>query len=391
MRILAVGYRFFEHAHEGDKTFWLNLLREVAARGSEVHVVSVDVNQRPTSYIGPGLSLENVKARRVTPMGPGTAGRYAEDPEEVASVINYMSKSVTLPRLARLIRRMNRDWSADVVHFMDNMGPASLVFADRLKVPTYTSAVTYDARYPLYDRFLAASFGAFQGIAASSDSFRKRLVDIGVSSRRVRTIRWGVPSENARPDTDQLAAKRTLGISPRTPVVLWSGYLQQSGPEDLALAHRAVAEAEEEVGDLVAYLCLKPVHYRDAHRDLEGPRTHVRGDAKSFLLARRAADVFLNPMTRTSSILAPPLTWVECMMKGIPILTTECGGVEEALGKGTAGDVVPPENLGHHLADLFRNPSRLQELSRGAHEWAMRQYTLDAAIDNYMTLWAGDG
>ena len=389
MRVVAVGGGFYPYAHPGDKTFWLQLFQALAAGGDEIHVVNVARRARPRESAGPGISIETIPAIPVHFQEGTHVGRYNEQSSDIPSTANYASRSLTLPRLVRRARAAVRETRADVVHFMDNMGPADYLFARAFGVPSYVTAVTYDPRGVLYDPLLRASLAPFDGVVATSDTFARRLGEIGLERRRIHAITWGADPTAHAPTSDPARAKETLGLDPARPLVLWAGYLQQTTEKDLRLAHEAVRFAQARVPGLAAWFCFKPQHFRPSYLDLEAPGIRCGGDPTAFALARAAADVFLSPITRPNSILAPPLTWTEMMLRGIPILTTPCGGADESLGAGRGGDVSPPLALGERLAAIVGDAGELSRRKEDARRWGVERYSLPNLASNYRELWSG--
>src|SRR5437899_12737238 len=60
----------------------------------------------------------------------------------------------------------------------------------------------------------------------------------------------------------------------------------------------------------------------------------------AFRSACAAADLFLCPIQDPRSIAAPPLVWPELLAMGMPILTTDTPGTEEAVVDGESGVAV---------------------------------------------------
>ncbi|MCI4351845.1 MAG: glycosyltransferase family 4 protein [Thermoplasmata archaeon] len=388
MRVLAVGNRFFAEAHAGDKTFWLDLARRLASQGEAVHVVSVSRTAAPTTRLGEGLTMETLAAVPIYTRGGAHRDRYNPESADIRAVTNYASRSLTLPRLFRRLRQLAREWRPDVVHFMDNMGPVTGAFLRSLPVPAFVSAITYDPRSISYDLLLRQSFAGFEGVAVSSTSFRNRLGSLGVPRDRLATVPWGV--DPVLPLTPQERSERRdrLGVGADDRLIFWAGFLQQTTQEDLFQALEVARQARGASPRLQFVFCLKPQHFRPSYSALESPGVRVSGDPQTFFLAREGADVFLNPVGRSRSIVAPPLTWVECMMRGIPVLTTPCGGADEVLGDGQAGEAVPPVRLPTRLRELVEDPTALDTLQRGARAWATRHYSLDGSAEAYRRLWA---
>jgi glycosyltransferase involved in cell wall biosynthesis len=391
VRILAVGTRFFPYPHAGDKTFWFAALQTLASQGNAVRVLSIDVRGFPLQTVGPGLEWETMPAIPFFLRTGPHRDRYNPAQREIGAITNYVSKSLTMPQLFRKIGRIVAEWKPDTIHFMDNLGPATFPFLRRLGRPVFVSAVTYDPRNSVYDQALRWSLQGFERVAASSDAFGARLRAIGLPAEKVHTVHWGVAPVSALSEGERANRKRELGVDPDRPLVLWSGFLQQTTVEDFWTAFEASEQAERLGGRFDALFCFKPQHHRPEYTRRSSERLRVSLDPGTFLKARECADLFLNPVGRGGSILAPPLTWVEVLMRGIPILTTPCGGLDEALGSGAAGQVGAPKELGGMLAALVADPGKLAGYQQRAREWASAQYSLAGAVRGLFGLWEERG
>ena len=60
-------------------------------------------------------------------------------------------------------------------------------------------------------------------------------------------------------------------------------------------------------------------------------------------------------------IVAPPLTWIECMANGLPVLTTDVPGAEELVEDGRTGyRVTTRDELAAAVAALCREAPELR-------------------------------
>src|SRR5207249_10352808 len=96
-----------------------------------------------------------------------------------------------------------------------------------------------------------------------------------------------------------------------------------------------------------------PTHFKESFRAFERPGLRVFGSAEAFQAARASADVFLSPIQDARSTAAPPLAWLESLAMGIPILTTDIPGSEEAVVDGESGfRVRSPEEASDRLLEM---------------------------------------
>lgn len=386
MRTLLVGSQILPFRKSGDKNFWLDIIQGLIGRGEEIEVVSVVVEDVPNE----GLPLYRVPPVEMY-LSPDR--RFNASHSHLASTNNYVSKTISLPRIVRELRRRRKEFRPDVIHFIDNYGPAMGGLRAALgPIPLTVSAPTYQPNRPMYDLMLQASFASFDRIVPFSEAYRRRLLELRFHPDRVRVIRWGVDGRRFMPSTaeDMRTARHQLGLSSDQLVVLWTGFIQQTGEADLRLSVRIAERAlEHNRSKFVFLFCFKPEHFKDSHRALERPGLQVFGSADAFHAARRSADTLLSPFDDARSTAAPPLVWLESLAMGIPILTTDIPGTEEAVVDGQSGySVSSPEAARERLLEMQAHPDLRDHLRRGARRIALERYAVDRALEEYIELWS---
>lgn len=382
-----VGSRILPYRHAGDKNYWLEVIRELKARGHDVDVLSVTGEPIP---VPPSYRCEFV---RPIPVYLGGGDRFNPEHRWLQGTINYPSKTLSFSRIVPAIRRHVRAQRPDVIHFLSNYGPIMAFLRPfALDVPLSISANAYNGGPVFYDRALLMSFAGFDRIVPFSDAFRRRLQFLGMPTRRLETIRWAVDTQAFRPPTDseREGARRLLGVLGNEKVVFWAGFLTQMTPYDLEFSVR-VAELvlERDPGGWRFFFCFKPEHYDRRFLRFERAGITVGGTAELFYRARAAADTMLSPITDLRSTATPPLTWVECMALGIPIVTTPLPGAEEIVSDGVNGLLArTPEESAQRLMELFRSPDRLAEAQREARRCVEGRFSLAESVTAYVNLWS---
>ena len=104
-----------------------------------------------------------------------------------------------------------------------------------------------------------------------------------------------------------------------------------------------------------------------------------RSDAKKFL---PLFDVFVLPSLTEGT----PITLLEAMAAGVPVVATAVGGVPDVLDYGAAGIIVEPnipESIAHALLKLYRSPELRQQLARRAYERLVKKYSIQACAQSY--------
>ncbi len=82
---------------------------------------------------------------------------------------------------------------------------------------------------------------------------------------------------------------------------------------------------------------------------------------------------------------------LEAMACGLPVVTTDCGGMREAVTDGVEGFVVPVRDadaMGRALARLAAEPEARLRMGKAARDRVVRQFTLKRQIGEFMALCA---
>ena len=178
-----------------------------------------------------------------------------------------------------------------------------------------------------------------------------------------------------RPDPTARARIRTeLGVPPdRVVIIAVSRLVWHKGYPELAAAMRSVPEAElwvvgerldsDRGADMAALLRAAGLGYR---LRMLGYRTDVPA-----LLA--AADIFTLP----SRFEGLPMSVIEAMLTGLPVVATNVRGPAEQVIDGETGFSVPPGDaaaLGSALAKLARDPDLRARMGNAGRQRALDRY-----------------
>lgn len=208
------------------------------------------------------------------------------------------------------------------------------------------------------DRLICVSHGACRSMRRA-----------GVSEAKLAVVRNGVSS--ATGDCDRGRARAQLGVSPGVPLVLTvARFTEQKGHRVLLDAMPMILERHPAVRFLWA-------GDGPLTRDLSS-EVHARGLAEQVrLLGRRddvgallaAADLFVLP----SLFEGLPLSVLEAMASGLPVVATRTCGTDEAVLDGVTGRLAPPGDdraLAAAVSDVLDNPERAAALgAAGRQRW----------------------
>ena len=139
--------------------------------------------------------------------------------------------------------------------------------------------------------------------------------------------------------------------------IRWRGQLVGEGPLLVGLKHQAM-----ELG----------------LRDLEFTGPLQQADIKSLL---QQADIFVLPcvVAADGDMDGIPVTLMEAMACGCPVISTRVSGIPELVIDEQTGLLLEPENaadLATAIERLSRNPDLVKQVSRGGRDWIEKEFNI---------------
>jgi glycosyltransferase involved in cell wall biosynthesis len=115
--------------------------------------------------------------------------------------------------------------------------------------------------------------------------------------------------------------------------------------------------------------------------------THLPGFMPDVVKLLPDFDIFLLP----SRFEGFPLTVLECMHAGVPLVAHDVGGVAEAINHPKTGFVVSPdaseEMFVNHVEKLIESPDQRHGMAQRATKVATEQFTQDRMISDYQDIY----
>lgn len=236
----------------------------------------------------------------------------------------------------------------------------------------------------LLDRHLIAR-GADRFIAVSAEDRRRMTAVEGIPPERTLLIPNGVPPSHASPDRD---VRAEAGIPREAPVVGAVGALR---PE------KAYSVLIEAVGQLVAtqpHVRLVLAGDGPERPGLEelarslGLEEHVRflGYRSDVADVLAACDVAVCCSDREGS----PLSVLEYMDAGLPVVATRVGGIPDLVEDGVHGLLVPrrdPQALSAALGALLADADRRHDMGRAAAARVRAEFDVDVVVRRFERLY----
>jgi glycosyltransferase involved in cell wall biosynthesis len=314
--------------------------------------------------------------------------------DELGREISPLRDLVATFRLARLIRKERPDILHTHTAKAGTVGRVAALLAGRHRPPivihTFHGHVLHGYFGPLrslffrlLERWLARSTTA---LIAVSPQVRDDLVALGVAPpERFVVVRLGIELGERVADgrNGRLESRRYLGIEGDRFTVGWIGRMTAVKRTDDVLV--AFKRLRDEGVDAV--LCM--VGDGPDRPSLE-QRAHELGIVRDTLFLGYQEDVApfyaaFDALVLPSANEGTPVSAIEALAAGRPVVATHVGGVPDVVQEGDDGFLVEPgatDDLADRLARLARDPELRERMGRAGREHVLPRYAVARLVDD---------
>jgi glycosyltransferase involved in cell wall biosynthesis len=392
-KIILIGYDFDLEKSTGDKSFWKENIKFLSNELKEILVLNIQSKKRSSSSFLLGnchVKIFNVKPVIMDKFQSkhGVSTRFWQN-SLIPTFARLIEKTVDGIKISQVLKKLGSSFQFNHIHLMDNFGPANRIIVNSLKTNFSVSAVTYKGLYELvYDNFLKLSYGMSKAkVICRSIDFANKLKIIGIPEYRILHIPWGIHVNEKDLPKNKAWMKKRLGLPSDIPLYLWSGYIQPLGQKDFLFAFEAAKIAVEKGLKAVFYFAFKPesMDYKITKMADRINNIYISATTNDeFRKILRAADAFYCPIKNQNAILAPPLTWIEALGLGVPILTSLSGGVEEVIQPGKTGFIA--KNKEELIKFLFIMPNHFADMRESCLKKVKEKYNIEEIAKKYLFL-----
>ena len=366
MNILFVGIDFYPRRSPSDKNYWLSLIKEIGQRAERTYIISF-VREKPSSHTEFYDDVEFKYYRLVPFVSP------------YSMVGGFISRFEAFLRNIQDIRKTIQNGRIDIVHFVDNFGLAMPSMKIMFKKPVVCASIpTARTGNKLYDFILRISYSRLDHVIAFTDFLKENLSRIGIDNKKISVIRWGASIEKNLSKKNHNKNKKVL---------LWTGFLTQVREEDFLFAVDLAKRIVSATDKCRFVFCFKPHYFQEKYRAYESKNIEIQPNMSYHRIAEKA-DIFFCPIKNRNKIIAPPLTWIEMMLKGTPVITTQVHAVEEIIHDDLNGYACKDEQaIIACTLQLIEHDDLYLQLSDNAARTVAEQYSLIGSTTQYLRLW----
>jgi glycosyltransferase involved in cell wall biosynthesis len=385
----------------------LRVIARLNMGGPALHVAYLTAGLAPRGYETTLVAGSLARGEDSMAFVADELGIGVERIEELHREISPLRDAVAIVRLARLIRRVRPHILHTHTAKAGAVGRLAALLAGDARPPivvhTFHGHVLrgyFDplrtAGFRLLERWLATKTTA---LVAVSPQVRDDLVALGVAPReRFVVVRVGIELEQrvAAERDGRGESRRVLGIGPDRFAVGWIGRMTGvKRTEDVLRAFRRLRDRGVD-----ACLCMigdgpdRPAVERRAHELGVMRDTLFLGYQEEVAPFYAAFDAMILPSINEGT----PVSAIEALAAGRPVVATRVGGVPDVVREGEDGFLVDPgdvDALADRLARLAADPELRERLGAAGRARVVPRYSVGRLVDDidllYRSLLASAG
>jgi len=386
VNVLFLGVGIMPHRIAGDKNFLLELGAYLNRQGIATHFISIA--EKPKSnllqedqiiFLPRPFHWHGARYYHWSRNGRITGYHHQHTP-----IREWLELSLTLFLYAPKIRQICNSFSNLIVHWTDFTLLMPLVRQIIGKKAHYVcSALRYIPQNKIGSYLRVHALNKADLIITGTEAAKRCLSRDGCAYPHIVVAPWGftgLPTGICRSRADR--------ITPGPVRFLWAGFIQQIGKEDFLrtiLMARRVAETRH---DVEFTFCLKPESFSHDFLKFQRPGIYIKQGDENFLRELSEYDALLSPVLNKDCTLAPPLTWVEALSAGLPLITTRTLGIDELLTNGYSAlifeDYASLEAWLLEERDFF---TKLYAMRTNAQNEFMRRYSMEVVGHRYLKIY----
>lgn len=332
------------------------------------------------------------------------AAAFVSEIAGAARVLNLDLRRLASPSAFFSLKTMIRENQIRVVHSQGaradfyarlaarSAGGVSVVSTIASPVEEYNVGGLRKAVYGALDRFSGRAVDRFVAVADHIE--RKLLLGRGIPRARIVRIYNGIDAAQYLP-RPEAAAKARADYKIRADAFLVAAVSRLSREKGLftLLEAAKIIAAGGGAGSGVRYIIAGEGPLESELKAKAGSLgvqdkfvfAGFLGDVRPLL---GAADVFVLPSIREGF----PLSVLEAMAAGRPVIASDIDGVRESVTEGLSGLLVPPGDgaaLARAITGLFNDRARAAGLGRGGRGIAVEKFGLDRMVKEHEGLYGG--
>lgn len=204
-----------------------------------------------------------------------------------------------------------------------------------------------------------------------------------LSGIKKKIIPYGI-DQNIFFPTEKNKIRNEIGIPMNDFVILFvANHANNNVYKDQKTVIHSISKIKNELNKNISFISLGGINYSRKNGKITKIEIPYQSDQKQIAKYYQAADVFLHAAKADNY----PLTILESLCCGIPVIATSVGGISEQIKDGITGFLIPQEDpisMASKIDYLLDNPDLLKKFSIQAANDSKVRFNLDRMIADYL-------
>lgn len=390
--LLLFGCDLSRDRKASELNFWHDLTAYLSKDFSEIVIVSINNRNIRKEYIPPNITLYNLPPVYFRNNGDSTDKEYT-GPRYHKLPLSVIYKTITLIRYRSVIRDIVEKHNIGIIHYVRIFGILNKVLKRKLSHVSFTMTVPthVDRGFPLhyiYHQIKIKGFAGMNKLIATTKATAERLTGLGIDEENIEVIPWSAENNLAQKSGNPGFRKR-LAVAPDAEIILWSGPLQGTGGREIEYAVQVAHLVTRQTEKFHFVFAFKPDKLKAEYFETLDNNKRVsvlETNQADFKELQNIAALFLSPICDKNRTVAPPLTWIEIMQRGVPVVTTPIDGVNEILENNESGIIAESEEEAAR-AIIGITDTQLDIMKGNARKTVNEKYNIKSIAKSYTKLW----
>jgi len=394
-KVIFIGVGYFPYYLTGDKNYWLKLISKLSKDLDYIYIFSLNDckdnilrqyternNIEIFNFNRPFHLFKNISNKKVN--------YYRHQHKQP---FEFIERTLSFIKMFKSMKRIINNNDVNNIHLMDNFGP--IVILLKLYYPKIfisVSSVTISKKGIIYKYYIKLSYKFIDKVIAYSEATRKRVINFGLNEKKVKLIRWGTIIDESNKKTiinnnDKIF--KYFNLDKINIVFLWSGFIQQVGKKELLYTINICSELTKIYDNILFVFAIKPEFFENKYLKYNTNKLKILSTNNDlFNSILNITNIFISPILNNNSTIAPPLTWIEVMNKGIPIITTNIEGADELIDNNKNGFIVENKYyLKNKIIEIIENKICLNDYYYNSKAKIKNEYNIDIIKKDYLNMW----
>lgn len=339
MKICIVPTMFPKYKGDYYGSFVYDEAKELVKRGYEVHVLTQH---------NPKISYEEIMDGIIV-----HRFRWLE-PKKFKALVHFMGVVDTLRIFTLIISlffnlfRLTYKNDFNIIHAHSTVptGLVAVLVSKIMKIPIFITVHGMDVNNYIehpFKRLISFTLKNCDMVITVSNDLAKKVKSLGVDGNNIKILRNAVDTNRFKPSNIQKIRKK-YNINEKDILILFVGYLDTfKGVFELLGAFHELSKKRENIKLMMVGEGPKITELKNKVSEFELEKSVIFAGKISHKIIEeyyQSADIFVLP----SYSEGVPLSILEAMASGLPIISTKVGGIPEIIEEGKNGFLVYPKD-----------------------------------------------